>query len=110
MSKNLKNCMQQLQFIAKIKDSDLRKKVLKNVADDCLYSALNEIALNTVNKKVPLSAIDKKSLRKHRVKIQNLACFTKNKKKRKRLVVQSGGILPFIIPTIASILTSLIAN
>src|SRR5258708_39696140 len=110
MSNNLKNCMQQLQVIAKIKDSELRKKVLKNFADDCLYKALNEIALNTVNKKVPLSAKDKKSLHKHSIKIKKLACFTKDKKKRKRLVVQSGGILPILIPTIASILTSLIAN
>ena len=71
---------------------------------------MNEIAVNTVNKKVPLSEKDKKSLRKYRIKIKKLACFTKDKKKRKRLVVQSGGILPFLLPTIASVLTSLIAN
>ena len=108
MSRNLKNCMHKLKVISQIKDSKIRKKVLTSMADDCLYKALNEIAINTVNKKVPLSIGQKKKLRKYRIKIQKLAIPTSNRKKRKQLVIQSGGFLQFLIPAVAAILPEII--
>jgi hypothetical protein len=110
MSSNLRNCIQKLIIISKIKNQSLRKKVLLNLYDECLYKALYEVAVNTVSKNVPLKKKDKLLLRKHKLKIQKLACFTRNKQKRKSLISQSGGFLPILIPTIASILTSLITQ
>jgi hypothetical protein len=78
--------------------------------DDCLYKALNEIAVNTVNKKVPLSQKQKTSLKKYKIDIEKLSCYTKNSAKRKKLVCQSGGFLPILIPTIASVLTTLLTK
>jgi len=110
MSVNLRKCMNKLKMIASIKDEKTRKNVLSKISDDCLYKALHEIAVNTVAQKVPLSAKLKKSLRKHKIKIKKLSCKTNNKKKRKKLVIQSGGFLPILIPAVASIITSLIAS
>ena len=110
MSLNLRKCMEKLKMIASIKDANLRKKVLSSTTDDCLYKALNEIAINIVARKVPLTSKQKKNLRKYQFKIKKLTCKTKNKKKRKQLVVQSGGFLPLLIPAVASVITSLIAS
>jgi hypothetical protein len=88
----------------------LRKKVISEVFDDCLYKALNEISVNTVAGKIPLNNQQKKLLRKHKITIKKLACYTKNKNRRKKLVLQSGGFLPILIPTVASILTSLLTK
>lgn len=110
MSQNLKKCMNKLVLISKIKNPEVRKKVLLELYDECLYKALHEVAINTTSKKIPLSKKDKIQLRKHKVKIQNLACYTKNKRKQKQLVSQSGGFLQFLIPTVASLITSLIAK
>ena len=54
MTNNLNNCIEKLLIISKIKDPNLRKKVLVEVSDDCLYKALKEIAINTVGNKVHL--------------------------------------------------------
>jgi hypothetical protein len=106
ISNNLKSCIEKLNFIASIKDPIKRKKVLLNLNDECLYKALREIAYNTVIKKVHLSPKNKKELQRHKLKIQKLACFTKNKIQRKKLVVQSGGFLPLLMPLIVSTLAS----
>ncbi len=63
MSNNLKNCMSKLKVISKIKNPVLRKKVLLDLSDDCLYKALNEIAVNTVKQKVSIKS-SKKSFKK----------------------------------------------
>lgn len=110
MSKNLKNCMQKLKFIATIKDPAVRRKTLNSLSDECLYKALNEIAVNVVARKVPLTLKQKRELRKHRIKIQKLACKTNNKKKQKQLVNQSGGILPIILPAVISAIASIIGS
>jgi hypothetical protein len=110
MSQNLQHCMNKLKVISLIKNETVRKKVLNDLYDNCLYKALNEIATNTVNKKVSLNSKQKQSLKKYKTNIHKLSTFTKSKRKRKNLVVQSGGFLPFIIPAVASILTSLLTK
>jgi len=109
MSSNLQLCMEKLKIISKIRDVRLRKRILSEIADDCLYKALHEIAINTVNRKVPLSRPAKISLRKYKSHIQSLTRDTNNKKQRKRLVVQSGGFLPILIPAVASVLGSVLS-
>jgi hypothetical protein len=104
MSRNLKHCMSKLKIIAQIKDPNLRKKVLLNLGDDCLYKALNEIAINTVKNKVPLTLKLKKKLRPYKSKIQKLACYTKDRRNKKRLIVQSGGFLPLLLPAVVTAL------
>jgi hypothetical protein len=110
MSKNLIKCFEKLELISKIKNSETRKKVIGELFDDCLYKALNEISINTVSGKVPLNKKQKSLLRKHKLVIKKLSCNIKNKSKRKKLVVQSGGIWPVLIPAVASVITTLLAK
>lgn len=112
-SKNLRNCLRKLSTICEIKNPKLRQKVLQNLYDDCLYNALYEITANVTSKNIPLSKRTKENLYKRKKDlniIRELSHYTRNKRRRKRLVTQSGGFLPLLLPTVASILTSLIAK
>jgi hypothetical protein len=110
MSENVKKCFDRLRFIASIKNPGLRKKILVSTHDDCLYFALNEIALNTIKGNMKLQTQQKKKLHKYKRLLKNLSLKTNNRVKRRKLVSQSGGFLPILIPTLASILTTLITN
>ena len=113
MTDNLKECMDKFLFLISIKDEKLRKSVLKTISDDCLFKGLQEIAKNyhtTIKPK--LNAKFKKVMKGKNEK--NINAFLNKSKKfksfksKKKLMTQSGGWLPFIIPTVASIITSLI--
>lgn len=109
MSKNLRQCYEKLKFISQIKDPKLRKKLLDRVNDNCLYSALHEIAVNTLKGKVPLNKNQKRKLKKHKKLLVNLSKLTKDNKRKRFLVKQTGGaLLPLLIPAVASIISSLI--
>lgn len=108
MSENLKKCFPKLQTISAIKNEKMRKKVLQDLCDDCIYKALHEVAVNLFNKNIKLSNAQKQKLRKNKGLLMKLSKKTFNKKERKKLVSQSGGFLPIIVPTLAAILTSLI--
>jgi len=114
MSKNLNKCYDTLKTISQISDPVLLKKNLlyfmKKKKNYCLYSAIHEICANTVNKNIKLNNKQKKLLLPYQTKINNLATFTKNKSKRKKLILQSGGFLPILIPALASVLTTLASN
>lgn len=104
MSKNLKSCFEKLKFISSIKNTSLQKKLLAQVSDNCMYQALHEIAVNTIKGKVNLNSNQKRNLRKHKKHIKALSRKTKDYKKKKRLIIQSGGFLSLIIPAIAALL------
>lgn len=108
MSENLRNCIGKLQYIAAIKNKRLRSAVLNDICDDCLYKAVHEIALNVTKNNVKLSLPQKKKLFRRKKLIKALATLTKSKKRRKNLLVQSGGFLPILIPSIVAALGSLI--
>lgn len=109
MSPELKNALSTLQLAAKIKNLKLRKAFLLDQFkhDPKIYKAIKEIAVNLVNKNVKLSSADKKKLRKYGKEIVHLAT-DKAKTRRKQHITQSGGYLPIVIPTIVSLLSSLI--
>lgn len=105
MSSTLKKYLNVLQFIATIKNKKLRSGVLKEYAGfKDFYDALQEIAVNTVDKNVPLSRIQKRKLRPHKRFIMNLTKRNRSRASRKRNIVQSGGFLPYLIPIITSLL------
>lgn len=108
MSKILNNCFPKLNFIAKIKDPKLRKKLLASLADNCLFQALHEIAVNTVKGTVPLNKSQKRRLAKHKNVINKLAKIQSSKKRKLILIKQSGGFLPIILPAIATVLSTLL--
>ena len=103
-------CIKYLDLIAKIKNTKTRKAVLKDFSSKAeIFEALKEIATNTINKNVPLTSLQKKKLRHHK-KIIIALSQKKNKsnKTKKKLVEQSGGFLPVLIPIIFSIVDQLL--
>ena len=97
MSSTLRKYLNVLKFISSIKEKKLREGVLKQYANfDDFYKALNEIAMNTVNRNVQLTAFHKKKLKPYKKHIINLTKNNKSKRGRKKLVIQSGGFLQIL--------------
>ena len=108
MSKNLNKCFSKLKFIASVKNDFLRKKLLQSMSDECLFKALNEIAINYSKGNIKLTSNQKRRMRKHEKLIRKLSRKNNKSSYKKSLIKQSGGFLPIILPAVASILTSLI--
>lgn len=107
MSSNLKKCLAELQLVAKIKDKKRQAALLRELArNNCFEKSIHEIAVNTVNKNIPLTTIQKKKLRKYKTVITKLSC--KDKSERKKVIPQIGGALNVLLPIVASILASLV--
>lgn len=105
MSCNLRNCIQKLELIANIKDKKLRNAVLLYFRKSkCLFKALREIAQNYKKANIPLTITQKRRLAQHRKVIQGLTKKPITKRLKAKLVSQSGGFLPIIIPLVTSIL------
>jgi len=109
MSSNLKTCLSQLEFIASIKDSKLRGKILDHIRKNKnIYKALREIAVNTVNGKIKLKPKDKLKLRSYKSAIIKLTKKKNSSASRRKLIIQSGGFLPVLIPLVTAILSEVI--
>jgi hypothetical protein len=109
MSQNLKNCIKELQVAMKYKDKPTRHAILKFLSNKkCVYKALREISMNIVNKQIPLNKRQLRLLNPHVKTIKRLKSGTKNKHIRRRLVTQSGGFLPWLIPIVGSVLSSIL--
>jgi len=110
MSKNLKDCFRDLEFVSKIKCVKTRQQLLKYLSHNPkVYLALKEIAANLIKGNIDIHPKHKSKLRKHKKDICSLANqkYKILAKKRKKLVVQNGGWL-WAIPIIASAIIDLI--
>ena len=102
------NCAPVLDKITKTKNSKLRNKYLKD-ANDCVIDAISEIAKNCLTGNVPLKTCDFKQLSKYQKLLRKLS-----KKspvvKRRNLIIQSGGFIPFLIPPALSLIASVVGE
>ena len=72
--------------------------------DPKIYNALRELALNIIEEKITIDKKTKNKLSKHKNTIYGICNRKKlSAKKRKKLVVQSGGWL-WIIPLVTSVI------
>lgn len=111
MSTNLQNCLPHLQLIAGVKNNNLRTQLLKDIChENCYLKAVREIAKNTIKKNIPLTPVMKKQLRTKEKIIRNLARKYKKKSSQQRVFVQSGGVLPFLIPAVISVVSEILAK
>ncbi|MDI9312369.1 MAG: hypothetical protein QM535_19320 [Limnohabitans sp.] len=102
MSDKVKKNLESLVFISKLKNIKTRKKILSLFVNDKSFcDAIREIVLNTINKVIPLSAIEKKKLKPYKKVLLN---FNKRRKNNKKRIIQSGGFLPILIPILLSLL------
>ncbi|RWR98833.1 hypothetical protein B4U79_14110, partial [Dinothrombium tinctorium] len=85
MSENLRKTINALELIAQVKNPKIRKAIMKDLSSNkMLYKALREG--------------DKKKLKKFRKILFHLSGSKVPTNKRKKLVDQSGGFLPILIP------------
>ena len=108
MSDNLKKCIEELKLVMKIKDKTKRNIILEYLSQkDEIYNALREIAVNIMKKNIKLNKNQLKRLGRHGNTIIDLNDGVK-RKQRKRIVQQSGGFLPWLLPVVATVLGSII--
>lgn len=106
MSENLQCCLRPLALLAKSKPNT-RKTLLNEIIKNKkifnrYYDALKEICINIEQKNLKLTKYKKTKLKKHQKLIDLFCKNLKNKNLKKKLFFQSGGALPFIIPTVVS--------
>ena len=110
MSNKLKENFPVIQLLSKIKNAKKRKNILKEIeGDQNIYDSIAEIIRNNQKGNIKLTKLQTNKLKKYNKVLKGFCC-SKNKKcfkKRKNLLIQSGGVLPILIPAVASILSSL---
>jgi hypothetical protein len=90
----------------------LRKAIIKN-ADKDLIDAISQCVFNLLSGNIQMNELEKKNLAKYKTTLRKIATKSSLKSK-KRILVQKGGFLQFLIPAaitgISSIISSLITS
>ena len=108
MSHNLRQCMQDFLLIKKYPKSK-RDAILSHLAHkECIWKALREISHNIIKKNIKLTKAQKIKLNRYAKTIKGISKGTKNKKRRRRLIQQSGGFIGWLAPVVAAVLPSII--
>ena len=106
MSKRIKDQLDFLKVLSKATPKQ-RRAVLEGANKD-LINAICECALNCLKGNVQLTPLQKKKLTRHKQTLRSLA----NKKyplaKKKKVLVQNGGFLGFLLKPILGSLASLL--
>ena len=105
---NLKKQIKILQAIIQNRKITSCKKNLKHICDDDdIASCLRIVCKNLINGKIPLKSTQIKQLKKHKPLIRQIAKRGNSKAKKKKLIVQSGGFLPAVLPIITTLISLL---
>lgn len=98
-----------IRCICKKKSKKLREHFLTAISKDKSFCrCLREIAKHTVKEKFPLEKKHKKQLNKHVKTVRGV--LSKNKRRRRLSVIQSGGFLPILLPFVAALLGEVVAK
>lgn len=93
--------------VCKKRDIDV---ILAKATKDQLDS-ITEIARNTLKGRIPYTQSSLKKLKRHKNTIREIAKKSISLKKKKQILKQKGGFLPFLIgPVLASVLSGVISN
>ena len=105
MSSSLKNYLNQLKFFVGIKNKNVRDQILKQWCyDDNFFNSVEEIVENTMKKTLPIKARERRMFIKYKNTLSEFIKPSIPKRKRKKLVIQSGGFLQIFIPILTSFL------
>lgn len=106
-SENLKKCLKELKIAASFKNKHKREAIMEYLSKkSCIYRALREIAMNIINEEIKLNKSQIERLGPHAKIIKSLQCGVKEKNRKQKLVQQSGGFLPWLIPILTSLVTT----
>jgi hypothetical protein len=114
ISKSLNKNINFLKKIVHLKPNT-RKQLLNDEnlnSDKELFNALHEISLNTLKGNLKLNQKQIKRLKPHKKTLVKFCCpkVKHSKKKRQKVISQSGKIWPILIPIVASVLGEIIAK
>lgn len=98
----------QLQLL-KICPQKLRKDLLRKVPSSCI-KAICECVLNLLRGNIPISEHQKSCLKKHKHTLRQLADRKSSLYTKRKLLVQKGGFLQLLLPSIVSVVSSLIQD
>jgi Sec7-like guanine-nucleotide exchange factor len=96
-----------LRFLEKA-NPKLRRNFIKTTADNGVIDAISECCKNVLNKKKAAPALVKK-MQPNRLHIRKIADKKTPTNKRRKLLVQHGGFLQYLLPLALSTLTSIFA-
>ena len=111
---SLKNIIKHSQILKTLAGckGKLRTSIIQN-SDRKIIEAVCECVLNLLNGNIKLSESDKKSLEKYKFTLRKLV-EKSNLNNKKKILIQHGGFLQFLIPAaitgISSIISSLISR
>lgn len=92
-------------MIANSRGLEARNGLLYDLSkDDKMYLAVKEIVHNIVNKTIEIDEKERRKLYRYRKAILALH-KNRNKKNNKKLLAQSGGYLPIILPLVTAALS-----
>ena len=104
MSNKLHKHWQSFQHLQAAKSPNLRKSLLKLYSkNDEFCSACREISKNIVRRKLLITGSKASKLKRYKKIISQLARANNSRTLKKKLVNQSGGWLPLVIPLISGI-------
>ena len=99
MSNNLRKCLNKMKHYCNTDCKNLKKSMLHEMSsDDKYFNAILEIITNVSLKNIAIPVKEKNKLKKHIKVFNKIMIKPKNKKIRKKLIKQSGGAWPILIP------------
>jgi hypothetical protein len=104
MSKCTARNLEFLKSISKCNELS-RKQSLTSCSNDSI-KAISEIALNTLKGNLKLTPLQIRQLKKHKKNVRQLAKKKLSVKEKRKLLIQQGGFLPFLIVPFLSALGS----
>ena len=107
MSKRMKGSLPYLQVIVKSKPK-LRKLLIDNVSANVI-TAICECSLNLLKGVIPVTPRQKRRLARYKTHLRDLANKKVSRKRKKLYLNQKGGnLLSALLPTVLSVLGSLL--
>lgn len=111
MSKNLRTCLKTMELYSKTKSKNLKKSLLHEMSKtECFYKALYEVVNNIYLGNLNFPNKTQKQLKKFIPIMQKIHSQPKTKRKRMKMIKQTGGFISFILPILSSVLAGLVGN
>lgn len=114
MSKNLRKCKKTMHLFCCAENKKLKKSVLEEMSEnECFFDAMYEIVNNIYLKNMKLSKLtpaQKKQAKKLLPILRKIHKRPKKKIIKRKVILQSGGFINFILPILTTIVSELISD
>ena len=100
-------CKTELYNISKTSNKEERDLLLKRL-DDCVIDAISEISKNCLIDKIPLTQCNFKKIKEYKSTIRELSKKNIPRENKREIIVQQGGFLNILIPSVLSLLANVI--